>query len=257
MKHKSFLNFLRHHNDNGPGIISWVSRYLLGGRGKRKLDCDLGDDLSAWMNLASTAPKAYRDAMIAGVKQAFSEYEKDRDRGVKNGIDNSIEIRSTVGRLEKAIKMNMEDGRVSNEETLMVSRFVGPVAQIGTSAKLTVSLGDFESVSVMKSINVPCYVEEVDLISEISDKWIDREIGKELANIVSLKTGSTISIPNSKAINTDGKCIGLRSSDSPTVNAMSGVMDDSIDSEEDGEDIVDEVIYDDTNSDIDKDDVLF
>lgn len=258
MKYNSFLDFLRSHNDNSPGIIPWVSRYFLKGKRGKGLRDDIDID---WIGMALSAPAAYRDALVAGIKQAYSEYllsngAMDSDDCDSIRMQTHIEVESTIGKFEKVIKRNVESGKVSSEERVMVGRFVGPVARVDTGAKFTVSLGDFESVSVRKEVSVPCYVEEILGISDLSDRWIEERLGEELSRLISLRTGS-VSFDfsgNSSSESGEGETILLKS---PSLDTLSsGDTEVGIDGDDEDDCEIDEdVVYE--ESDRSSDDAIF
>lgn len=59
-----------------------------------------------------------------------------------------------------------------------------PLATVGFNCKMTLNLGDFESVSVGVFASVPCYKEEMDTAFIMAKKFVDKRLNKEVDAIV-------------------------------------------------------------------------
>jgi hypothetical protein len=50
--------------------------------------------------------------------------------------------------------------------------FVGPTCNVGMKVGHTRNLGNYESLRVDITLNMPCYQDEIDLIVEFERKWL-------------------------------------------------------------------------------------
>ena len=54
--------------------------------------------------------------------------------------------------------------------------FDQPVASVGVKAGLTVNLGNYSSMRVDVSLDMPCYVTELDKVFDFSQEWVDARL---------------------------------------------------------------------------------
>lgn len=70
-----------------------------------------------------------------------------------------------------------------SEDRILVREFVGTVAEIGAEARMTINLGDFESVQVGVSVRLPAYVEELEEAYKAAKAFVDMKLNKEVQDI--------------------------------------------------------------------------
>jgi len=75
-----------------------------------------------------------------------------------------------------------------DEERMEVRVFHGPVAEIGVDARMTINMGDFESVQVGVSVRLPCYVEELDAAYNAAKKFADVKLNDQVAAVKEYRT---------------------------------------------------------------------
>jgi hypothetical protein len=171
---------------------SWV-------RGQIK--SDPGDlDFSSWNTLAGKAPKTKRQGLRSSLRLSWDEYhrmgKKPSEPTVEPpvGGDTLVEhetfrVIRTVSILRRTIKT---DGQwlepFEKEDELMVRRYRGPVAMVGTSGSLTVNLGDYESAKIEAITHFPCYPEEYAEVAEFAARHVADRIDSDLEYLVGIRS---------------------------------------------------------------------
>lgn len=71
------------------------------------------------------------------------------------------------------------EGKTSQEvEITPLQPFVGAYARIRRTGKLTINLGDFESAVTEVSVDIPCYLQDLDAADEYAEWWISQRMQK-------------------------------------------------------------------------------
>ena len=106
-------------------------------------------------------------------------------RPVQKPVDGQTEIRNVVTR-----KTYKESGVVTHEEmkdddliTIGLSVTGVPMAEVGAGVRMTVNLGNFESVQVEVSVTLPCYVEELTECYKAAKHFVDGHLNREVKDI--------------------------------------------------------------------------
>ena len=82
-----------------------------------------------------------------------------------------------------------KEGRVvANEEIdepemIEVGKFKTATATIGHSSKMTINLGNFESVTLNVFCSLPTYVEEIDEAYETARKFVDMKMNEQVKSV--------------------------------------------------------------------------
>ena len=75
-----------------------------------------------------------------------------------------------------------------DEEKIDIRVFHGPVAEIGVDARMTINMGDFESVQVGVSVRLPCYVEEIEAAYNAAKKFADVKLNDQVTAVKEYRT---------------------------------------------------------------------
>ena len=89
--------------------------------------------------------------------------------------------KETVVRVEKSFKNGSE---TDIEKTLAVREFVTEPAVVGLTYGITINLGNFNSVRLSVSLNMPCYKEEVDDAYAWASEWVGTKVSSERDEIL-------------------------------------------------------------------------
>ena len=102
---------------------------------------------------------------------------KANDEGKKAPSRKSVPTKAVVSRTY------LVSGKVasehSEEETLEVRQFVTPPAKIGLEYGLTVNMGNYNSARVSVTLELPCYVEEINEAYHFAEEWVAARISLE------------------------------------------------------------------------------
>lgn len=71
----------------------------------------------------------------------------------------------------------------AKEEIVQVHNFDRPVARVKRGYGLTLNLGNYESARFDVSIEVPCYLEDVDLADQFARDWVEERCEAEVAEV--------------------------------------------------------------------------
>lgn len=71
----------------------------------------------------------------------------------------------------------------SSEEVLAIHAFEGPVSKVRRGYGLTLNLGNYESARLDVTVEVPCYLEDVDAADEWARAWVERRVVQEVENV--------------------------------------------------------------------------
>lgn len=82
----------------------------------------------------------------------------------------------------KVIKQYKDGSSTETEEPLPMKTFTGPTANVGLSIGITRNLGNYESVKITVSLNMPCNPTEPDMEATFHEVhgWVDTRV--ELLN---------------------------------------------------------------------------
>lgn len=98
--------------------------------------------------------------------------EGSQDRPVIVTVDN----RYVRGNGEERIK-------TQEEKIVEVRRFDTTPAVVRRGYGLTVNLGNYESARVSVEVQVPCYVQDVEMADEFASTFCEKRIKEEIASI--------------------------------------------------------------------------
>jgi len=135
------------------------------------------------MTEEETKPDAVEDA----IKDDLGPEEKLPEAGkVKEGVVNEGLL--LVSKHYKA------GGAVTKEEfgeeTIAVKPFaVKELASVQSFARMTINLGDYESVQIGVSCSLPCYPEEMDEAFKAAKAFTDLELNKQVKGIKEFRKG--------------------------------------------------------------------
>ncbi len=99
----------------------------------------------------------------------------------------TAETRSDEGRMTvlKSVSLSgekKEDSRT--DETIAVRKFETAPAYVRVSAGATKNLGDYESLRVDVSVEVPCYYEEIDSVIEDIAEFVSDKLESEVVGYI-------------------------------------------------------------------------
>jgi hypothetical protein len=66
-----------------------------------------------------------------------------------------------------------------------------PLASVGFNARMTINLGDYESVQLGVSCVLPCYVDELDDAFMVAKKFVDRRLNQEVGAVRDYRKGKS------------------------------------------------------------------
>jgi len=105
------------------------------------------------------------------------------------------ESHATVAVIENRFVFKTETQReTSSEEVVAIQTFEGPVAKVRRGYGLTLNLGNYESARLDVTVEVPCYLEDVDAADEWARQWVEKRVVKEVENVCG--EGSTSGKPS-------------------------------------------------------------
>jgi hypothetical protein len=85
--------------------------------------------------------------------------------------------KTTVKQGKATISTKHSDGtHTESEEIVTEEKFTKPTANVGVSAGFTRNTGNYCSVRVQISLNLPCYIEEIDAVCDFAQEWVDRRL---------------------------------------------------------------------------------
>ncbi|NOQ30171.1 MAG: hypothetical protein GQ570_03515 [Helicobacteraceae bacterium] len=58
-----------------------------------------------------------------------------------------------------------------------------PTCNVGVSVGVTRNMGNYNSVKVQVSLNMPCYIEEIDPVYEFTKEWVDNKVDTIVAEL--------------------------------------------------------------------------
>lgn len=89
----------------------------------------------------------------------------------------SIEHKPAVATLSHTIKQNNKVV-AEDSETEVVGHlpFTGPVCHVGVEASSTINLGNFNSIKVGVSVNIPCVFNEIEKTYETAQEWVNNKM---------------------------------------------------------------------------------
>lgn len=72
-----------------------------------------------------------------------------------------------------------------SEEVVEEKAFEQPTANVGVAFATTKNLGNYESLKVSVSINLPCYVDEIDEVQSFAAKWVNKKMEQVMDDLLS------------------------------------------------------------------------
>lgn len=91
--------------------------------------------------------------------------------------DSKNEVKQGIATVETT-----HQGGATVSEKMVVSGGVydQPTCNIGYKAGITKNLGDYESLRIDVSLNMPCYPEEIDDVFEFQRNWVENKLNKSI-----------------------------------------------------------------------------
>lgn len=71
-----------------------------------------------------------------------------------------------------------------SEEVVKQEAFEQPTANVGVAFATTKNLGNFESLKVSVSLNLPCYVSEIDDVQAFATDWVNKKMEKVMEDLL-------------------------------------------------------------------------
>ena len=71
-----------------------------------------------------------------------------------------------------------------HEEVVHEQAFSQPTANVGVAFATTKNLGNYESLKVSVSINLPCYVKEIDEVQTFARKWVEMKMAETIEGLL-------------------------------------------------------------------------
>jgi hypothetical protein len=157
-------------------------------------------DFSSWNILAGKAPKTKRQGLRSSLKLSWDEYHRMEKKTSESTVTPHVEgdsrvenetfrVIRTVSILKRTMKV---DGQwlepFEQEDELLVRRYQGPVAMVGTSGSLTVNIGDYESARIEAITHFPCYPEEYAEVAEFAARHVAERIDADLEYLVGIRS---------------------------------------------------------------------
>lgn len=101
---------------------------------------------------------------------------EEHPKGPEEKTDLAIRI-TTSNRFIRSKKV-VPERSTEEEEVIPMEPFVGAYARVRRTGKLTINLGDYENAVVEVSVDIPCYLPDLDLADEYADHWIAQRMKK-------------------------------------------------------------------------------
>lgn len=70
-----------------------------------------------------------------------------------------------------------------SEEQIDVRLFEGEIAHVGHNARMTISLGNYESVQVGVHCTLPCHIEELNDAYTTAKAFVDKKLNEEVSQV--------------------------------------------------------------------------
>ena len=61
-------------------------------------------------------------------------------------------------------------------EIVTDEKYNKPTANVGVSGGFTRNMGNFNSMKVQVTLNLPCYIEEIDSIADFAQEWVNARL---------------------------------------------------------------------------------
>jgi hypothetical protein len=254
--------------DQKENIIGLASRWFYGKR--RGKSGDLGSKYDDWKKVAKLAPLSIRESVEYGLKEAWESFASqlnESNHGRFRVIDgegnqyNQHRVHSTIHRLTRMFKVDGLWGPpIETAEVIDVCRFDGPVAKVGSSAGLTVNLGNWESARIDSWVEFPCYPEEAKGMSFFASRFVSDRIDEALDDLLGVKANPRVL--EEIAESGSEKFEPVRK----VFKAKEGVLDKDVESDDEMEEVVGDSVDDNSEPSIgviyeppieDDDDILF
>jgi len=175
---QSFKEWLmgQHLRDDAVG---WIAKWFLL-KGQGRLPVEEPDTLMGWEVIVERkASKAHKAIGRGALLTAWNEFRGQTD---ETSVQ-TMKVFSTIARLRRVVNGHNETGEEEKEETLAVTKFLGPVSSVTVKYGATVNLGNWESARIDYSLHVPCYPEEINQAFEFADQWVGDRVEQEAAKI--------------------------------------------------------------------------
>lgn len=147
-----------------------------------------------------------RDDIKAKVEEA-SESKESKDVSTKpetpkkKKLSPKTKAKATKSKTPSAVptvsvRRLYKEGRVVTEETedidmldIELPHAEASLAQVGFNARMTINLGDFESVQLGVSCVLPCYVEELNEAFVAAKQFVDLKLNTEVGAVRDYRKG--------------------------------------------------------------------
>lgn len=157
-------------------------------------------DFSSWNTIVGKAPRTKRQGLRSSLKLSWDEYhrlsKKPSEVSVALPVDGGDTILNETFRTIRTISILRRTMKVDGqwlepfekEDELLVRRYQGPVAMVGTSGSLTVNLGDYESAKIEAITHFPCYPEEYAEVAEFAARHVADRIDADLEYLIGIRS---------------------------------------------------------------------
>ena len=163
-------------------LLKWFCRLNCGRMPKKNFD-----KRGTWESvIEKKASKSQREILLLSLRLVWAIWlEQQQDKSSCSMSLGAVKhVEPTVARLRRETKLAHEQVKTEQEGKIAVHEFEGPVGKVGYSARVTKSLGDFESVQIGVSLEMPCYVEEAQGALEFARDFCDHEIETDVGRFV-------------------------------------------------------------------------
>jgi len=224
-------------------LIGFASRWFYGKR--RGVSGDLGSKYEKWAKVANMAPVRIREVVKYGLKEAWEDFSSQLYEGkignfrVIDGENSQHRVHSTIHRLTRMFKVDGLWGPpIDTAEIIDVCRFNGPVAKVGSSAGLTVNLGNWESARVDSWVEFPCYPEEAKGMSLFASRFVSDRIDEALDDLLGVKANPRVLEEIAESGSEKFEPI------KKVFKAKEGVLDKDVEADEEKEEVVGDSVDD-------------
>ena len=147
------------------------------------------DEVTAKMSDVATAMKTGHSTediakMVGKLRDDVGIKEEDKPDARKSMSGNIV-----VNKMWKEGRAVTLEEMDEEEITIPVPAKDVPMCQVGFTTSMTLNLGDFESVKMGITANVPCYVEEMPDAYLAAKKFMDARLNAEIAAVRKYREG--------------------------------------------------------------------
>lgn len=100
-------------------------------------------------------------------------------------IDQPKQLMDNKANAVVSVKEKKTGTEQTTHEVLASVPSTEPLCNVGTSAKYTKNLGNYESATISVSLNVPCKLEDIDKTLEFARGWVDARMEQAISELTS------------------------------------------------------------------------